>query len=348
VTRIALIKLGPLGDVVRTTSLLPGLKRLDPEMELTWVTDAAAVPLIGSHADVRFARTPEEAGAWRDDPYDWVISLDHRRVACHLGSVLRSAQLSGTYRAADGTLRYTPDLEEWFGMGSLRPEEKGGLDAANVLKRDNTRTFGEILFEGLGLPGPVERPTVQVPAAARNEAARIVAGLVAESHGPLIGLNTGAGSRWASASWGEEQTAELAQRLHDALGATVLVTCGAEETARNARIVAAARRPRVLAAPAVADLLVFTALIGECDVMVASDSLAMQLALSQAVRTIAFFGPTSDAEIDLFGLGEKVVTPLPCRRCSLKDCDVRPHCMERIGVDRLFDATARCLGRKLR
>jgi len=63
------------------------------------------------------------------------------------------------------------------------------------------------------------------------------------------------------------------------------------------------------------------------------------------VRTIVFFGPTSDAEIDLFGLGEKVVTELPCRRCYLEDCDVRPHCMESIAVDRLFDTTARWLRR---
>ena len=345
--RIALIKLGALGDVVRTTSLVSGLKRLDPEMELTWVTDVAAVPLIGYHPDVRFARTTEEPGTWRDALYDWVISLDDNRVACHLASGLRSSQLSGAYRAGDGSLRYTPDLKEWFGMGLLRPEEEGGLEAANRRKKANVRTFGQILFHGLGLPGPIERPAVEVPARAREEAARIVVGLAGAGRGPVIGLNTGADSRWSYSGWGEEQTAELAQRLHDALGATVLVVGGAEETARNACIVAAARRPRVLAAPAVPDLLVFTALLGECAVVVTSDSLAMHLALSQKVPTIAFFGPTSDAEIDLFGLGEKVVTPLACRRCYLEDCDVRLHCMQSIGVDRLFDATARWLGRKL-
>jgi len=343
--RIALIKLGALGDVVRTTSLVPGLKRLEPEMELTWITDPAAVPLVGYHEDIRFVHTPEEPGAWRELAYDWVISLDDSRVACHLASGLRSTQLSGAYRATDGSLRYTADLAEWFGMGLLRAEEEGGLEAANRLKQRNARTFGQILFEGLGLPGPVERPAVQVPAVARNEAARLVREAVGEHGGPVIALNTGAGTRWKYKSWGEDQTSALAQRLHDEMGATVLVTGGVEETARNARIVAAAERPRVLAAPIVLDLLVFTAVLGECNLVVTSDSLAMHLALSQAVRTIVFFGPTSDAEIDLFGLGEKVVTELPCRRCYLKDCDVRPHCMESIAVDRLFDTTARWLRR---
>ncbi|HXY69867.1 MAG TPA: glycosyltransferase family 9 protein [Gemmatimonadales bacterium] len=350
---VALIKLGALGDVVRTTSLVPGLKRLDPAMELTWITDAAAAPLVGYHGDVRFVRTPDEPGAWRETQFDWVISLDDSRVACHLASLLRSLQLSGAYRAADGSLRYTPDLEAWFGMGLLRPEEEGGLAEANRLKQANTRTFGEILFEGLRLPGPVERPLVQVPPAARVEAGRVMVDLGAltgtdlagERRGPVVALNTGAGGRWKYKSWGEEQTAQLAARLHDELGATVLVAGGVDEVVRNARIVAAADRPHVLAAPVVPDLLVFTALLGRCDAVVTSDSLAMHLSLSQGVRTIAFFGPTSDAEIDLFGLGEKVATSLPCRRCYLADCDVRPHCMESIGVARLFDATARWLAR---
>ena len=350
---IALIKLGALGDVVRTTSLLAGLKRLDPALELTWITDAAAAPLIGYHGDVRFVRTPDEPGAWRETPFDWVISLDDSLVACHLASQLRSLQLSGAYRAADGTLRYTPDLEEWFGMGLLRPEEEGGLAEANRLKQANTRTFGQMLFDGLRLPGPVERPLVQVPPAARHEAGRLLvdlgvqagADLAGEPRSRIVVLNTGAGTRWKYKSWGEDDTAQLGARLHDALGATVLLTGGVEEAVRNARIVAAANRPGVLAAPLVPDLLVFTALLGRCDAVVTSDSLALHLALSQGVRTIAFFGPTSDAEIDLFGLGEKVVTPLPCRRCYLADCDVRPHCMQSIGVARLFDATARCLSR---
>ncbi len=294
---------------------------------------------------MRFVRTPAEPGDWRNVAYDWVISLDDSRGACDLATDLRSARLSGAYRDADGGLRYSPDLEEWFGMGLLRSAEAGGLEAANRLKQRNARTFGQIVYEGLGLPGPVERPSVTVPAAARAEAARMVAGLVGERRGPVIALNTGAGARWKYKSWGEDQTAALAQRLHDELGATVLVTGGAEETARNARILAAAQRPRVLDAPFVPDLLVFTALLGECNLVVTSDSLAMHLALSQGVRTIVFFGPTSDAEIDLFGLGEKVVTPLPCRRCYLRDCDVRPHCMQSIGVERLYDAAARWLRR---
>jgi heptosyltransferase-2 len=160
---------------------------------------------------------------------------------------------------------------------------------------------------------------------------------------PLVGMNTGAGSRWRFKSWGEDQTAELARRIHDELGAGVLILGGAAESERNQRIVATASRPRVVAAPTNLELLAFAALIDLCGVLVTSDSLALHLGNALGKPVIAFFGPTSGAEIDMYDLGEKIVTPLECRCCYLKTCDIRPHCMQSIGVDRIFEAVRRWL-----
>ena len=226
-------------------------------------------------------------------------------------------------------------------MGLLRPEASGGLPRANELKRINTRTYGEILYDALGLRGPVEPPVVHVPAHARDPANAALGALPGgPAHRPLVALNTRAGPRWKYKSWGERQTADLARRLHDEAGAAVLVTGGVQESARNERIVAAADRPHVAAARPLPEVLAFAALLGSCDVVVSSDSLALHLSVALGVPIVAFFGPTSDAEVDLFGLGTKVVTPLACRRCYLHDCDVRPDCMASIPVDRLFEAAA--------
>jgi heptosyltransferase-2 len=69
----------------------------------------------------------------------------------------------------------------------------------------------------------------------------------------------------------------------------------------------------------------------------------MHIGIALQRPVIAFFGPSSDAEIDLFGLGEKIVTPLSCGRCYLADCDVRPHCMGSISVSELYSAVNRWL-----
>jgi hypothetical protein len=62
-------------------------------------------------------------------------------------------------------------------------------------------------------------------------------------------------------------------------------------------------------------------------------SLALHLAIAAAVRVTALFGPTSDAEIDLFGRSDAIVAPLPCVRCYLSTCDVAPNGMESIPID---------------
>ena len=159
----------------------------------------------------------------------------------------------------------------------------------------------------------------------------------------MIALNTGAGSRWRFKSWGENQTAQLARRLAEELHLGVIITGGPAKASRNTRIVSTASSPDVVAAPTELSLLSFASLIRQCSVLVTSDSLAMHIGIALQRPVIAFFGPTSDAEIDLFGLGEKIVTPLSCSRCYLADCDVRPHCMESISVDELYNAVNRWL-----
>lgn len=43
--RILIVKLAAIGDVLRTTPLLSGLKRAYPQSHITWVVDKEALPL---------------------------------------------------------------------------------------------------------------------------------------------------------------------------------------------------------------------------------------------------------------------------------------------------------------
>jgi len=342
VTQIALIKVGALGDVVRTTTLLPALRKLNPDMQLTWVTGKDALPLLHGNPDVArtvlFDDSPD--ALWRNVSYDWVICLDDDEALCALASELKSSRISGAYKS--GTERkYTDDLAPWFSMGLLRPTSQGGLKRANELKRRNTFTYGDIVYRCLGLEGPVARPFIDIPRVERAAAGEWFAaqGLVK----PIVAMNTGAGARWRFKSWGEGQTAELARRIVDQLNADVVILGGAPEKDRNDRIVVAAERPNVCAAPTDLNLLAFASFIERCNILVSSDSLGLHLASALKKPIVAFFGPTSAAEIDLYGLGEKIATPLECAVCYLRDCDVRPHCMDSITVERMFDAAAKQL-----
>jgi heptosyltransferase-2 len=87
----------------------------------------------------------------------------------------------------------------------------------------------------------------------------------------------------------------------------------------------------------------FAALLSHCDVAVTGDTLAMHLALALGKRTVVLFGPTSAAEIELYGLGEKVVPDMTCLSCYKTSCDFAPNCMDLISTDMVERALMRQL-----
>lgn len=77
--------------------------------------------------------------------------------------------------------------------------------------------------------------------------------------------------------------------------------------------------------------------------MLSADSLAMHVALAVGSRAVVYFGPTSHAEIELFGRGEKVIPDLDCLVCYKQDCDFVPTCMDAISVEMIKQAVLRQL-----
>jgi heptosyltransferase-2 len=325
--KICIIKLGALGDVVRTTSLIPALKQ-KYNADITWVTSEHAYPLL--KYDSRIKAVPISQNTLTTA--DWVISLDDEMQSCALASSIETQKLSGCYWDNDA-IRYTDDLQEWCGMGLLRPKEMGGKIEANRLKKANIRTYFEIMYDGLELDRPIFKP----------EIFGLLALPLPKGNNKTVGINAGAGPRWKWKSWGINQTLELSKRLARN-GYDVLLLGGKAEEERNQCVVDAAKSPQIqMYYPENNDVLYLHQAIQQCDVIVSSDSLAMHLAVSSNIPVVAFFGPTSAAEIDLFGLGEKLETQLPCGRCYLSNCAVKPNCMQELSVDAVFDATLRWL-----
>jgi heptosyltransferase-2 len=361
VTKILIIKTAALGDVLRTTSILPGLHARYPGCEVTWVTSAAAASLVAPNAlnaghslvasIVRYpALPPPMGGDTLPEPstdgssaWDRVLSFDDEAELCRVAFQQAGRQagvdrgvLSGAYEDADGRLRYTPDTAEWFGMGLL---SEHGKERADELKKQNQRTHPEIYASMLGIEMGEPDLFVSKPAAdfAREFSRRT--GL----HGsfPLIGFNTGAGGRWESKKLSVAKTIEVACALHERLGGkeTILLLGGRDEAERNAAILAGiGDGAQVVDAGTDNTMHHFAALIDRLDLLLTSDSLAMHVGIARKVPIVAFFAPTSAAEIELYGRGEKVVSTAPdyCTYRPVVDTDT-------LTVERIVDAVMRNL-----
>jgi ADP-heptose:LPS heptosyltransferase len=81
----------------------------------------------------------------------------------------------------------------------------------------------------------------------------------------------------------------------------------------------------------------FAALINLVDVLITPDTLALHIALALRKQVIAYFGPTAPWEVDLFGMGEKIIAPVDCIACYRSDCPKSPKCSEVISVDDIIN-----------
>jgi heptosyltransferase-2 len=340
VNRILILKTAALGDVLRTTSILPGLHERYSEARITWVTAPAAVDLVRTHPLVRLVvaldttkdgSVAEAASSLSATRRERVISLDDEVPIARVATDLTSKRLSGAYVRNDGALAYTPDTAPWFDMGLLSVHGKA---AADRMKIQNERSQPQIYADMLGIRmgKPALHPTGKSNRFARAFAERIGV----DARRPLVGLNTGAGGRWTSKQLDVERTVELARKIHAGRDGRVafLVLGGPPETKRNRAILAQLLKSGLAAFDGGANnaLLEFAALVGLCDVLVASDSLALHLGVALSVRVVAFFAPTSAAEIELYGRGEKVVSTSP-DACSYRpDVDNSSLTPERIAA----------------
>jgi heptosyltransferase-2 len=331
--RVLIIKLDAMGDVLRTTALLPALADVHPAAAITWLTRPESRPLLQRNPLVHeiLEYGTDALVALQSRRYDRVINLDAGKISAGLAALARSPRKDGYVLAESGYVQPTNDAaRRWLEMGVF-----------DDLKRAGTRTYQDVMAEILNLSGRPHRYGLHLSDEERRAAQTHADRLGIDSGRPLVGLNTGAGGRWELKQWREDGYVDLIARLAPANVQFILLG-GPSEEPRNERL--KARAPVQLFDPGCRNpVRHFAGLVGLCDVVVTGDTLAMHIALALGRRTVVLFGPTSAAEIELYGLGEKIVPDMPCLSCYKTRCDFVPNCMDLISVETVVAAVERQL-----
>lgn len=327
--KILIVKLDALGDVLRTTSILPGLKKSHPDAEIVWITRANALPFFRGNpfVDRVLPLEPDGLAALAAERFDWAINLDNSRLSAGLLVMARAERKTGF------------DLDE---QGRVRPLSEPAADLLRMsvfddIKKANRRTYQEIVHGIVGLDLPPGEIVLNLSPPERDFAFRFSLRHGLDDSRLTVGLNTGGGGRWRHKRWTEEGTVELARRLRRELDAQVLLYGGPEEQERNRRILKAVPEG-VIDTGCRNTLREFFALLSLSDILVTSDSMALHAALGLGKKVAALFGPTSPWEIELYGRGRRVTAPVPCWCCYRTDCSVTPTCMESITPDAVLDS----------
>jgi ADP-heptose:LPS heptosyltransferase len=331
-SRVLVVKLAAIGDVLRTTALLPAIHAQWPGAHVTWLTQPAGRALFDGNAlvdevlDYGDARTAARLAA---EEFDVVLCPDADPEAATLAAAARGGERRGFVLDRSGRVEPLGEgAVHWFRMG-----------VHDGRKKANERTYQALVAEVLGLdPAAVREPILEPSAEDTKQVQTFRAYLGFE--GRMIGLNTGAGGRWEYKQWTLEHQVRLIELATDA-GCGVLLLGGPTERGRHDALLAAAGGRAVYDGGTDNSFSRFAALVDLCDVVVTGDTFALHVAGARKKPTIALFGPTSSAEIELYGRGEKIVPEgLDCLCCYLPRCDRSPHCQALIGPERVWRAVS--------
>jgi len=342
--RILIIKCGALGDVLRTTALLPSWARRYPGGEVWWVTSPQARPLLEGNPHIARCLTagPGLLSELSHEDFDRVLSLEEDPECAGLEQAVRHRRWTGVLLRS-GALTYTPDSAPYYDMSLLNTDPDGGHTAADSLKRGNRRTFGEIWLEilGLGEPAAGAKPVLVLTAEERSVALR-----AARSRGfahlePRIGVSPGAGTRWPAKRLPPAVTLGLGRAVWDRWGVPAILLGGPEERTMHARL---ARQPaaRLIDAGTGHPLRVFAAMVELCDGIVTSDSLTLHIANALGKPVVAVFGPTSSHEIRV-DRGIKLAPSGGCRCFYRRRCASPSPCLETIAPGPCLEMLGRFL-----
>jgi len=186
---VLIIKLGALGDVVRTTPLLRVLND-----QITWVTSSQAAPLLKNNPYIATLLAMDEPGFHLHRQYDLVVNLEDDIPSAELASAAATNTIIGPYLTGAG-ITYEAFSSEWFDM-SL--SSRYGLAEANAMKVRNRKTYQEMLFQALGMTFRGEDPVLNLP-------------LQKAPVPGLIGIEERAGGVWPTKRWSRYR--ELAARF---------------------------------------------------------------------------------------------------------------------------------------
>jgi len=327
-----------MGDVLRTTPLLRGLRRAYPGCHITWLTEPNVVPMLVGIAEIDrlMAYGYDTVLQLRHETFDQLYCFDKEAKATALAMDIQAAERIGFGMSPYGNVMpLNPNSEYTFELG-INDDLKF---------RQNTKTYPELVFECAGLPYPDGQEYILPDLSAEVAAGReFLSALGVAPDSLKIGLNTGAGDVFATKKWTEAGYAELSDLMTERLGARVLLLGGPAEAERNARIAARAVHPPVDAGTH-HTIRHFSGIVGNLDLMVTGDTLAMHIAIGLRIPVVVILGATCHQEIELYGRGAKIVADCDCGPCYLSTCPKEITCMQLVPALKVFDAAAHLLHR---
>lgn len=349
---VLIIRLGAVGDVIRTLPALALLKSLAPHSRLVYLTEEGSFSLLENSPVLEkvilfprkrlasLIKRPLGFAVALKESFEFIKGLRKERfdTVLDIHGIFKSgllAFLSGAPRRIGFSKNNTKEFNHFFLNTLVEPSQSSqtrvakNLDLVLSLTQPTAHTLKPMPFElpvSLGLD-PKER---QVIAPYLQKLARIKS-----MNTPIVVMNPFVSERGSYKAWPLSRYSRLSQLLKERLNAFVAVSYGPREYERAKRLVQeSGGSAELLPETSLKGLLIILSL---AQVFVTSDTGPMHLAGFSPARIVALFGPSDPILNAPLGNNPVVVyKKTPCSPCRERGCLVRV-CMRRITPEEVFD-----------
>jgi heptosyltransferase-2 len=347
-SKILIVQPSWVGDAVMATPTLRAVRQRFPDAHISYLMKRyvkhlyAGMPWADRLLTYRTGKTKAKAGKGqffdlagrlRAAHFDLAILLPNSFQSALVCRMARIKKVVGYERDGRGFLLSdkllptkehgkfvpTPIIKYYMGLAHYLGSSSRDLRMELFVTPGEVRDAREVLFRG-GLDPDLERPA-------------------SKGRPPLVLLNPGA-AFGAAKLWKAEYFAELADRLIDELGATVLISAAPKERPIVEAVKRHMRHAPVDLSNKGIDLGSLKEIVRRCDLMVTNDTGPRHIAAAMDVPVVTVFGPTHPEWTEIYYPKERqVAVKVFCGPCQKKLCPLDHRCMIRVTPGMVYDAS---------
>lgn len=337
-TKILIINLDAMGDVLMTTAQLPALKRKYPESTIWWITLPIAAKLLqhNHYLDKILPYDAESLSILSQMEFDLILNVDKSQRSCSILESTKGVKKLGFGLNSDGKI--IPINEGANYNYAL------GMDD-HLKFKVNKRTGQDYLAETFELSEFFKRDEytfnfsddeLKFIQSYKNEC-----GISSDDF--VIGFNTGCSNLYPNKKMTIEQHVFLISNLLSKGNYKIILLGGPEDTERNNEIYSHFKdhpdlNKKLFNSPTTLGLRKGACFEQIPQVVITGDSFGMHMAIALKKYVIAWFGLSCWTEIDLYDRGLKLFSEdLFCSPCWKKACPYNLECIQMIDLNRMLE-----------
>ena len=333
-TKILIVSLDALGNVLDNTPILHAIKRKFPVSTIYWITlaNAEKILLYNPLIDKVFTWTDENRMILKNIKFDYVMNADKSVYACAFTNEVNAKKKLGFLLNEDGII--IPANEGAMYSYIL------GIDDQKKF-RENTRSGVDIIHEVFELEYKLDPYVFNFSVEEKQFISNYKKEISFDDKKVYVGFNTGCSELFPNKKMTIEQQIKIITGLLKNKNLRIILLGGREDTERNEQIYNAFNKEdkkNIINTPTTMGIRRGACFMSIPDIVISGDSFGMHLAIALQKYIIAWFGLSCWAEIELYGNGEKLYQKdLECSPCWKRVCPYNLECIEMIDLKKIVE-----------